>query len=65
MFRDLIEMIRTPSAEVLAQRELDDARRRLLEAQAGQEYAAAMVQYHKARIARLDHFLRTQKGGQE
>lgn len=65
MFRDLIETIRTPSAEVLAQRELCEARRQLLQAQASQEYAAAMVQYHKARIARLDRFLRSQKGGQE
>jgi hypothetical protein len=34
-------------------RELDQARRGLLEAQTGRDYANAMVQYHEARIDRL------------
>ncbi len=51
--KQLIEPFRKPSAELIAQRELEDAKRELLQAQAGQEYAAAMVQYHEARITRL------------
>lgn len=44
---------RTPSPEELIARELDQARRGLLEAQTGRDYAAAMVGYHEARIDRL------------
>ncbi len=55
--KQLIEPFRKPSAEIIAQRELEDAKRELLQAQAGQEYAAAMVQYHEARITRLRSML--------
>ena len=47
----------TPSAEVLALRELEAARRSLLEAQSAREYADSMVKYHDARIARLSKYL--------
>ncbi len=57
MLREVIEILRKPSAEVLAQRELDEARRQLLQAQAGKEYAAALVTYNEARIVRLERFL--------
>lgn len=49
----------TPSAEMLALRELEDARRKLLEAQSGREYANSMCQYHEARIKRLTNYLHT------
>lgn len=55
--KKLIDTFRKPSAEVMAQRELDEAKRQLLEAQAGQEYAAAMVQFHQNRISRLNRML--------
>lgn len=55
--KQLIDPFRKPSAELIAQRELEDAKRELLQAQAGQEYAAAMVQYHEARITRLRSML--------
>ena len=42
----------------LMQRELDQAHRSLLEAQSDSEYAASMVTYHQARIARLSAALR-------
>lgn len=57
----MLKHFRKPSAQELAQRELDEARRQLLEAQAAAEYAAAMVDYNKARIARLSAFV--QEGG--
>jgi hypothetical protein len=44
---------RTPSPEELIARELDQARRGLLEAQTGRDYANAMVIYHESRIDRL------------
>lgn len=56
-FKKLFDPFRTPSAELIAQRELEQAKRQLLNAQAGQEYAAAMVQYHQNRIARLNSML--------
>lgn len=47
----------TPSAQMLALRELEDARRKLLEAQSAREYANSMCQYHEARIKRLTNYL--------
>jgi hypothetical protein len=44
---------RTPSEQELIAIELDQARRGLLEAQTGRDYAAAMVIYHETRIDRL------------
>lgn len=60
MLKQLTEPFRKPSAEILAQRELEDAKRELLAAQAGLEYAAAMVDYHTSRIQRLSAMV---KGG--
>ncbi len=50
-------MFAPPSAETLARRELDEARRQLLAAQTDAEYAATMRQYHMARISRLEAYL--------
>ncbi len=47
------ELFRKITTEELAARELDQARRSLLEAQTAREYAQAMVQYHEQRIDRL------------
>lgn len=61
MLTEIIAYIRglfaTPSAEVLALRELEEAKRKLLEAQTGREYANSMCQYHQARIYRLTGYL--------
>jgi hypothetical protein len=46
-----------PSAELKAQRELEEAKRSYLEACTGREYAEAMVAYHQARIDRLSEYL--------
>lgn len=43
------------------QRELDQARTALLEAQSAREYADAMCSYHQARIERLGAALRGQE----
>ena len=55
-------LFRPASPEVLAARELDEARRQLLAAESAAEYADAMCVYHEARIERLQRYL---KGGQE
>lgn len=58
----LIEYIRqlykTPSAEIIALNELEEAKRKLLDAQSGREYAESMCKYHEARIKRLTTYIR-------
>ena len=51
--KKLIELFKLPSAETMAQRELEMARKKLLEAQSGRDFADSMVKYHEARIKRL------------
>jgi hypothetical protein len=58
MFEQLSEIMRPPSAEVIAQKEFEDASRELLKAQSAKEYAEALVTYHKARVERLTEFLK-------
>lgn len=61
MLQEIIESIkayfRAPSAEVLALKELEDSRRKLLEAQSGREYAESMCKYYDAKIKRLTSYL--------
>lgn len=63
MFRETVNWIKsvytTPSAEAIAFRELETAKRELLEAQSGREYADSMCKYHEARIKRLTAYLHT------
>ena len=51
-------LIAGPSPEELAARELNEARKALLAAQTGEEYARSQVEYNRARIARLEAYLR-------
>jgi hypothetical protein len=61
MIRELVNWVRnaytTPSAETLALRELEDCKRRLLEAQTAREYAESMCKYREAQIKRLTTYL--------
>ena len=63
MYTEVIEylksLFRTPSAEVLALRELEEAKRRLLMAQSSREYHESMCKYHEAQIKRLSAYLHT------
>lgn len=54
LFQDFIHTFRPPSVEELKARELQEARRKLLEAETAREYAEAMCGYHAARIERLE-----------
>lgn len=57
MIRKLFQTIRTyftmPSADALALVELEEAKRKLLSAQTGREYADSMCKFHEAQIKRL------------
>jgi hypothetical protein len=61
MIRELVNWVRnvyaTPSAETMALRELEDSKRRLLEAQTAREYADSMCKYREAQIKRLTTYL--------
>ena len=54
----IANLFRPASPEVLAARELDEARRQLLAAQSAEEYAHSMAVYHQRRIGRLERYLR-------
>jgi hypothetical protein len=61
VIRESIEWLKSvysvPSAEVLALRELEEAKRKLLSAQTGREYADSMCKFHEAQIKRLTAYL--------
>ena len=63
MFREMYDWVKsvytTPSAESLALRELEESKRRLLEAQSSREYADSMCKYYEAKIKRLTAYLHT------
>ena len=47
------------TAEMLALKELEEAKRKLLEAQSGREYADSICKYREAQIKRLTAYLHT------
>ena len=51
------DYFKTPTPEELAAKELDAAKRELLTALSGQDYANRIVQYHQDRIKRLTEYL--------
>ena len=61
MIRELYDWVNniytTPSAEAIALRELEESKRRLLEAQSSREYADSMCKYYEAKIKRLTVYL--------
>ena len=58
MFADFKKTFQKPSSSALAQQELEDAERSLLEALSSSEYAKRMSDYHADRIKRLTLYLR-------
>jgi len=52
-------LFRSPSAETIALRELETAKRELLQVQDTQEYSAKMVEYYQGKIRRLTAYLKT------
>lgn len=60
MRKRIAELFNVPTAHELAQRELAEAERELLRAQTSADYAASLVRYNEARIARLRRTLAAQ-----
>ena len=58
MIEQLKKLWTTPSAEVLELRELEDAKRKLLESQTTREYADSMVKFREQQIKRLTAYLK-------
>jgi len=48
---------RVPSADMLAVKELEEAKRELLRSQSAQDYAKRMVEYHQDRVKRLTAYV--------
>ena len=63
MIRETIDWLKqvytTPSAEAIALRELEESKRKLLEAQTAREYADSMCKFREAQIKRLTAYLHT------
>lgn len=57
MLTTLMNMMRKPTARELAVRELEEAKRELLQAQTSRDSSAAVVDYQLARIRRLKGLL--------
>ena len=55
-FKSVFDM---PTAEMLALKELEESKRKLLEAQTAKEYAESMCKYREAQIKRLTTYLHT------
>lgn len=52
-------MFDVPTAEMLALKELEESKRKLLDAQTAREYADSMCKYREAQIKRLTAYLHT------
>jgi hypothetical protein len=61
MFQQTISYFKSifdvPTAEMLALKELEECKRKLLEAQTAKEYADSMCKYREAQIKRLTTYL--------
>ena len=57
MLNQLRRMFTTPTADQLAQREYDDARRELLLSQSAAEYHQSMIEFHIKRLLRLKEII--------
>ena len=63
MIKDfIINSFRIPTADVMAVRELEEAKRELLRSQSAQDYAKRMVEYHQDRVKRLSAYVEKSNG---
>ncbi len=63
MLQKIQQLIKTPSAETIALRELEQCKRELLNAHSSREYAQAMCEYYQTKIKRLNVYLHDATGG--
>ncbi len=61
MFKELMSRLantfRLPSADLMAVKELEEAKRSLLQMQSSQDYAKRMCEYHADRVKRLTAYI--------
>ena len=57
MLDQLKQLFKTPTADELAQREYDEARRELFISQSAAEYHESMIEYHIKRLLRLKEII--------
>ena len=57
MLDQLKQLFKTPTADQLANREYDEARRELLVSQSAAEYHQSMIEYHIKRLLRLKEII--------
>ncbi len=61
MFRETVKYFKSvfdvPTAEMMALKELEECKRKLLEAQTAREYSDSMCKYREAQIKRLTAYL--------
>jgi len=57
IYQGFLNFFKAPSAIVIAARELEEARRQLLQSQSAAEYANRISAYHLDRIKRLSAYL--------
>jgi hypothetical protein len=58
MLEQLKKLWTIPTAEELALRELEDSKRRLLQAQTAREYADSMCKYRETQVRRLTAYIK-------
>jgi len=58
----LFSLLRVPTADVLAVKELEDAKRDLLRSQTALDYTKRMVEYHQDRVKRLTAYVEKSNG---
>lgn len=57
LLQQIKQVFTTPTADELAKREYDEARRELLVSQSAAEYHNSMIEYHIKRLLRLKEIL--------
>jgi hypothetical protein len=57
LMNTLTGVFRMPSADMMAVRELEEAKRSLLQMQTAQDYAKRMCEYHQDRCKRLTAYI--------
>lgn len=65
IIKEIKQLFKRPSAQVLIIQEIEEAKASLLEAMTGKDYACAMVDYHLARIERLKKMIREEQEEKE
>ena len=58
----LFSLLRVPTADVLAIKELEEAKRELLRSQTALDYTKRMVEYHQDRVKRLTAYVEKSNG---